>query len=99
MNLLDNTKAYIKQLKKTNENLFIDLNLEINKNKHITSDKTEQKTPDKSRQKASASKISKNNRSQSHQKSKRQKSLKEIVRTEYIDRDPSNSGRNKVKYD
>lgn len=99
VDLLENTKAYIKQLKKTNENLFIELNLEINKNKHISSDKSDTKSPDKSRKKVSASKISKVNRSQSHQKSKRDKSLKEIVKTEYIDREPSSSARKKVKHE
>lgn len=98
VDLLENTKTYIKQLKKTNESLFIELNLEINKNKHISSDKSHQKSPSKSRQKASNSKISKFNRSQSHNKSKREKSLKEIIRTEYIEREGSSSGRKKVKY-
>jgi hypothetical protein len=98
VDLLENTKAYIKQLKKTNEGLFLELNLEINKNKHISSDKSDTKSPEKSRQKASASKMAKFNRSQSHQKSRREKSLKEIVKTEYIDRDPSSSARKKVKY-
>lgn len=83
MDLLDNTRTCIKQLKKTNEQLFIELTLEKNKAKS----NSKSKSPSKG--KASASKVSKWNRSQSHHRSKKEQSIKEIVRTEYIERENS----------
>lgn len=74
MDLLDNTRTCIKQLKRTNEQLFIELTLERNKGKS----NSKSKSPSKSK---SASKVTKWNRSQSHHKSKKEQSIKEIVRT------------------
>ena len=77
LELLENSKVYIKELKKTNESLFTQLHSRHHK----------PNSPSKS----------KHNQSLSNCKPRHEKSIKEIIKTEYIDRDRSGSNNKKSR--
>jgi hypothetical protein len=78
MNLLESSKAYIKELKASNEQLYADLS-------HAKRKPSREHTPSKKKGKASPPK------SQSHHKSKHDRSIREIIKTEHIERNHSSS--------
>jgi hypothetical protein len=78
LHLLESSKAYIKELKASNEQLYADLSNV--KRKH-----SREHTPSKKKGKGSPIKT------QSHHKSKHNRSIREIIKTEHIERNHSSS--------
>lgn len=75
---------YIKDLKKVNEQLFMQLSAEVNKNRTITAEVN----AENSEKKAVKERLNEyNSKSFTKNKTKRERSIKEIIKTECIERE------------